>query len=87
MGLYVMVCYDQRGVVRHACAIDASNEDAAGEQAHRIFLNVGLSGYELWMGRQKVSEHFFGKRPAVPFASPDDQQGSTRLSYTGIQFS
>ena len=82
-----MVCYDQRGVVRHACAIDASEEETAGEQAHRLFLNLGLSGYELWMGRQKVSEHFIGKHTAPPLALPDDQQGSTRTSFVGVQFS
>ncbi len=81
-----MVCYDQRGVVRHACAIDASDEESAGVQAHRLFLNLGLPGYELWMGRTKVSEHFIGKRPGAPFALPDDQQGSTRISFAGLQF-
>jgi len=81
-----MVCYDQRGVVRHACAIDAADEENAGVQAHRLFLNLGLSGYELWMGRQKASEHFIGKRPTLQFTLPDDQQGSSRKAFCGLQF-
>lgn len=73
-----MVCYDARGVVRHACAVEASDEQAAAANAHRLFLNLGLSGYELWQGRQKIAEHFIGRKP-VPFSTaPDDQQGSAR---------
>jgi len=82
-----MVCYDQRGVVRHACAIDASDEDAAGANAHRLFLNLGLSGYELWLGRTKITEHFIGKRPVQPTVAPDDQQSSTRAVFFSTQFS
>ena len=39
-----MVCYDAGGMVRHACAVEASDEQTAAANAHRLFLNLGLSG-------------------------------------------
>jgi hypothetical protein len=39
-----MACYDAGGMVRHTCAVEASDEQTAAANAHRLFLNLGLSG-------------------------------------------
>ncbi len=78
MDTYVCLLFSSRDgvIVRAEIVTGARKAEAIGRANDLLLQTQEAGGYE----------HFIGKRPTPHFILPDDQQGSSRKHFSGLQF-